>query len=356
MTSLLQLPSPTQTFHLERGARVWLSDARLQILKARVEARNEPNFGAFLEIQAAADDNLNRSSSAPRHWYIPAFYENRIGHRNAKDALANDANGAYELALMARLTEREIYAQSAVRFIADWIETVETLSFEDDSTLSFCYHFPAFIFAADLLRDSPLWTDSHEARFCEFLREKALPLSTMERPNNWGNWGMVLVMATAVFLGDTALFQSAIERWKDFIATQIADEGHLPHEVTRNNGVGETGLWYSHFTLMPQTLAAEIAMQSGVDLFDYVSPNGHTLQKAFETLVPWTCAPSTFPFYTGADPKGQSGTQYISYWEILAARWPHPDAQKLLMILRPLSGGHCAPHLTFTHGEIAPNL
>ncbi len=152
-------------------------------------------------------------------------------------------------------------------------------------------------------------------------------------------------------LGDRALFGAGVARWRDFIETQIAPDGHLPREVTRNNGRGEAGLWYSHFTLLPQTIAAEIARVNGVDLYDYRSLSGRTLRAAFERIAAWTRRPATFPYFH-EDPALLVGRTYISYFEVLNARWPHPDATALLAELRPLSADHCAPALTFTHGDL----
>ena len=158
------------------------------------------------------------------------------------------------------------------------------------------------------------------------------------------------IAAVGAYLDDDTLLACAAERWKEFVATQIAEDGHLTHEVGRNHGTGDHGLWYSHFSLMPQTLAGEILRLRGVDLFDYVAPNGRTLRMAYERLAPWARRPETFPYYHG-DPARLGGARYVSYYEILHARWPHPDARAMLEALRPLTATHSAPHLTFTHGE-----
>ncbi len=178
-------------------------------------------------------------------------------------------------------------------------------------------------------------------------------MNTMNRDNNWGNWGLVLVMASAAYLREETLFNQGIARWKEFIERQIADDGHLPHEVTRSEGM--RGIWYSHFALMPQTLAAEIAYVNGIDLYEYSSPSAHTLRQAFERIVPWTHHPETFPYCKG-NPNELTGTAYISYFEILNARWPNIEASEMLRELRPLSAEHCAPHLTLTHGEPIPEI
>lgn len=329
---------------------VFLTDARIDELRRRVEGRVEPTYTAWRALAAEAAAHLDATPHAPEVWYVPGFYRDADGHRAAKLGLQTDANAAYVLALHHRIAGDPRSAAAAVRLIRAWATRVRRMRTEDDSKLSFSYHFPALVFAADLLRDSPAFPADDRAAFRAFVREKALPMNTMDVHNNWGNWGLVLVLASAAHLGDEALFERGVARWKHFVEEQIAPDGHLPHEVGRNNGLGERGLWYSHFTLMPQTLAAEIARVQGVSLYDYRSPGGRTLRLAFERLAPWTLRPDTFPYYRG-EPGGQLGTDYVGYFEILNALWPNAAATELLRRSRPLSATHSAPHLTFTHGE-----
>ena len=176
----------------------------------------------------------------------------------------------------------------------------------------------------------------------------ALKLTTIKSKNNWGNWGLLFSISASVYLKDRELFDACTERWKEFIERQIADDGHLHHEVNRNEG--RSGIWYTHFSLMPQTLAAEVAHVNGVDLFDYVSPSGRTLRSAYERAAGWSLHPETFPYFEG-DPQKLGGANYVSYFEILNARWPDESATALLKKLRPLTANHSAPLLTLTHGE-----
>jgi hypothetical protein len=178
-------------------------------------------------------------------------------------------------------------------------------------------------------------------------------MNTMERANNWGNWGLLLHLSCAAYLDDFTLFQKGVERWKQLIDSQIAEDGHLIHEVKRagSGREGDYGIWYSHFSLMPQTIAAEIARVNGLDLYDYQSPNGHSLRKAYEWLAQFAGEPQRFPYLQGGDASRLVGVNYVSYWEILNNRWPNSDAAYLIGRLRPLTADHSAPFLTFTHGE-----
>lgn len=337
-------PAAERTF----GDGVFLSQARLATLRARI-AGTQPTAAAWLRVQGAAQRALTMPPHAPATWYVPPFYDDQAGHRAAKQGLQDDANGAYALALAYAMTGDRRYSAQAVRLIDAWSTRVQRMSRADDSTLSFSYHFPPFIFAADLLRACPDFTAAAQARFRAFVRDKALPQNTMQSANNWGNWGLTLVLASASYLGDRALFDRGVARWKVFIEQQIAADGHLPHEVHRNGG--SAGIWYTHFTLLPQTIAAEIARVNGVDLYDYRAPNGRSLRLAFDRVAGWTAAPATFPYWTG-DPRQLHSLDYASYYEILDRHWPNPAAASMIRAKRPMSAVHGAPFLTFTHGDL----
>ncbi len=331
---------------------VFLSPERLQALKTRLAQQAEPTWTAFQRLQQEAEAACQRQPSVPENWYVPGYYRDAAGHRRSKNALADDANSAYTLALCYRMTEDEKYARAAARLVEAWATGLKRLWPFEDSQLSFSYHFPAMILAEDLLQGTPVWSAAQRQAFRDFVRHKALAMNTLRRANNWGNWGLVLIMASAACLGATALFERGIRRWREFIERQVAADGHLIHEVGRNDGQGDHGIWYSHFSLMPQTLAAEIARVNGVDLYDYVSPSGRTLRQAFERLAPWANDPTSFPYYKGADPTRQETTDYIGYFEILNTHWPNATAGAMLARLRPLSATHSSPHLTFTHGNL----
>jgi hypothetical protein len=169
------------------------------------------------------------------------------------------------------------------------------------------------------------------------------------RGNNWGNGGLVLVLACARCLNDDDLLDQGEQRWKQLLVRQVDQQGHLQHEVRR--GGGRQGIWYSHFSLLPQTIAAEILRVADRDLYAWRSPGGHTLRQAFEPLAGWSRDPSSFPYWDD-DPQRLTGATYFSYFEILNAHWPNEDAAALLRGARPLTARHSAPVLTFTHGKL----
>lgn len=318
-------------------------------LQARVQSRTEPTFAAFVKLKEIADREVRRQPSVPSEWYVPGYYRDTKGHLEAKATLQNDANAAYRLALCYRIAGELECAAAAVRIINAWATQLKTFNRSDDSMLSFSYHFPALIFAADLLRGAPCWPAQEQLEFEKFLRQSALPMSSMDAPNNWGNWGMLLSISIAAYLKDRELFDRCVERWKQFVEEQIDETGELKHEVTRNQG--KSGIWYSNFSLMPQTLSAEIARVNGVDLYEYRSKSGRTIRQAFEKVAGWCLRPETFPHYKG-DARDLYGADYMSYFEILNAHWPNKNAAELLNRKRPMTAHHGAPALTLTHGHL----
>ncbi len=336
----------------ERFSSVFISDSRIKTLKEVISEKREPAYSAFQALRQCAEDNLARKPNVSENWYVPAYYQDEEGHYKAKNGLRDDANAAYALALCFRITGEKKYARSAVRIIDAWTSGIKTMSRRDDSALSFSYHFPVLIFAADLLRDEGVWGKRQQERFKAFLRNDALPMNTMARTNNWGNWGLVLAVSCAVYLGDEELFNECADRWKYFVAHQIAGDGTLPMEVKRSGG--RQGIGYSHFCLMAQTVAAEILRINGRNLYDYESELGGSLKKAFERIAGWTIRPDTFPHWEG-DPSELKGVRYFSYFEVLNTRWTNRDASKSLDQARPMTANHAAPFLTFTHGQAVSN-
>ncbi len=327
---------------------VFISDARIKALKTAVDDKSEPQYSAFLALEKEADANINHTPSPPSIWYVPGYYRDAEGHRTAKEGLQNDANLSYTFALCYRITGDKKYAESAMRIINAWASQVDSMSRADDSLLSFSYHFPPMVFAADLLRNTRVWPESQQKVFSIFLRDNAYDMNTMHRKNNWGNWGIVLAASCAAYLEDTEKLLTCANRWKYFIESQIDEDGVLPHEIHRNNG--RSGVWYSHFSLMPQTLAAEILYNNGYDLYEYVSPNNRSLKLAYTgPLAEWSANPASFPYWDG-DPSLISGYNYYSYFEILNRHWQNETVIKLLKENRPLTARHSAPHLTLTHG------
>ncbi|MDP9814786.1 alginate lyase family protein [Spirilliplanes yamanashiensis] len=333
----------------EFGSAVFLTNSRIAALKERVAAGTQPTRAGWNALLAAADKDLDREPTVPGTWLVPWYYDDPAGHNAMLGMLRGQANAAYRLALVHRITGDERYAAAAARQITTWIDGVRTYSTAEDSTLAFSNSFPLMTFAAHLLRSSPSFPAATQEAFAQFLRTRALGMSTMSHQNNWGNWGLVLEVSTAAYLGDRMLFDRAATRWKQFVEQQIAADGHLPLEVHRADGL--SGILYSNFALHPQTLAAEIMRANGLDLYDYRAPNGRTLRLAFDRIAGWVHDPATYPYRK--DPAATPNYMYnVGYWEVLHMRWPNPAAGAVLASRRPVKDDPMSIGMTFTHGGL----
>ncbi|QMU97282.1 alginate lyase family protein [Microbacterium esteraromaticum] len=354
----------------ERGV-VLNSDERIAAVTRRIQTDVEPQASAFDRLLDETADDLARTPNAPETFFVPFFYNNPDAHRAARDGLQNDANAAYRLALAYRITGDAAYGSHAASFIDAWTSTLECVRTSEDSALAFSYHFPAFVYAAELLRGTSAWTTEAEARFAGFVRETAIPVaeSIMHRENNWGSWALETKTAGAAYLADESLIQAAGERAFQLLEHQIDANGHLPEEVGRNNGVGDYGIWYTHFSLLPLMLVAETLEPHGYDLHSYVNANGAGLADAVAEVSGWVADPSTFEYYSG-DVAGLANVRTIdylraagirahsmSYFELGANHYPSAQLDALLAEEGPMTTIHSAPFLSLTHGSMAtPDL
>ena len=346
---------------------VYLSDARIETLKLRVAGRVEPNYSAWLLVKKAADDALIASEPVvPEHYFSFSPYKDPLKHEENKksNTYARDCHAVFRLALASRITGDEKYAQGAVKLLNAWATRLKAIDAKQQNTsLSISAGMPDFIIAADLLKNSPSFTPTDQESFRGFIRKVVVGSDSaglcMKRTNNWANFGTLLAMTAGVYLEDHDLFNRGVARWKALVDSQMTDDGTLKEEVNRPGAgdlakvPGAMGLWYSHFSLFPATLAAEVARVNGVDLYEYVSPGHKSLRLAYEKLVPWVKNPASFPYYKGSgDPNKLTGIFHFPYYEMLTPRWPNQDAIALLKAHRPIRTNHCIPDETFTHGDL----
>ena len=347
------------------GTGMLISDARIKAIKERIDHGTEPTASAYQQCKEVADLNLHRPCQAPEVWYVPLRYVDNEAHQKAKKCLHDDANIAFKLALVYRITGDEKYAAAAALLINGWATTVKTFKTEDDSKISLGYHIPALIFAADMIRNSPSFPQADQDRFGAFLRDKALPLNLMfdklDQPIqgvsilNGADWGLLFYLSTALYLHDEKRVQIALDHYKDFIGNQITPDGILPGEITRNNSTGDAGYWYINFALMPLTIATELFRLHGVDLYDYVSPSGSSLHKAYDKIAALMENPDDYPFgtvYKGKAPHSLDGTFYAGYMEILNTRWPNDEVTTVLKAKRPWDPDHSLPVTTLLYGDL----
>jgi hypothetical protein len=336
------------------GSAVMITPQKVAELKALIARRVEPNYTAWKQLLAEADRDLDAAPEAPKVWHVPNAYEDPAGHYSARVRLQRDANRVYAMGLAYAITGQEKYAAEAARIMDAWTR-VSGFSTRDDSPLAFCVHFPAMIFGADLIDHSHSSPAPLDAEFTGLIRRTLPLLSTAyTNTNNWGSWGLLLEVSSAAYLKDRLLYDKAVARYQAIQTRAIDSNGVLVQEVRREDGGqgdGSSGLWYANFTLMPMTYAAEVFRVNGTDVYNYVSSNGGSLEKAWSKVSYWSAYPRAFPYET--DGKTSPFSPLLAgYFEILNDIWPNSSAKKVLLENRPTEGRHSLVGVTLTHGDL----
>jgi len=264
-------------------------------------------------------DRHDYLSQAPYWWPNPAGdangcpYVQRDGQRNpAADAITDHGErglawtAVYDLALAWYYTGDVRYAQRAELVVRTWFLNPSTRM---NPNLQFAQIIPCpgqphtgvgiiesseqlgqVIDAAAVLDSgAPGWTAADQAGMRAWLSKFQTWLSTSpdgqheaSARNNHGSFFDAQAAAIAVYLGQadvaTAIVQAAQTKR---IAVQIGADGSQPLEMAR------TRPWhYSNFNLQALCRLAATGQHVGVDLWAYQAPNGGSMKKAVDFLLP----------------------------------------------------------------------
>jgi hypothetical protein len=202
------------------------------------------------------------------------------------------------------LTEEERFAEYAINLIKVWFVDNETkmnpnfnygqsipgLSDGRSVGIIEARKFIEIINAITLLQNSEHWNDFIDEKikiwfenYFTWLLESDLGREESNAPNNHGTWYDVQTASIALFVGRENIARNIIEESKTKrINNHIDEDGKQPAELVRTNSLG-----YSAFNLEALFTLAQIGNYLEIDLWSYESPNGASLKKAFDFLVPF---------------------------------------------------------------------
>jgi Alginate lyase len=245
---------------------------------------------------------------------------------NAKDAqaeaLAQDSRMAYRAGLCFALSKDDRYALHVQRIVDAWAQKLTKIP-NAQGVADINFNMPYMVFAVSFAAETGHWD---QVPFRSFLTHVVAPLSRADKPNNHGNWGVLLNASIAAYLGDEVQLKTAHTRWNELMQSQISADGTMPLEICRSDSSdhcggphkGVNGIAYTNFALLPATLAAEIFYPN--DKMIYQSAGGAKLKLAYEKAVAWTVSPETFPFYDSNNGK-LNGVEKCGYFAVLAKRF-----------------------------------
>lgn len=294
-------------------------------------ARLRAAAARWAALRTSCEKNLDYSPQPVADFAPPPHYVDPKGEARIAGSLEADGNVAYQQALCYTLSDDLRYAHAGERILDAWAVGVHRIA-QGQGVADFNFMFPRYALAASMLRRDKGWNDT---AFRAFLRTQVLPLSVAARPNNFGNWGVFLESSSALYLQDRALMQRAANRWRALMAAQVAPDGSLPGETCRSDTTdycggpdkGIRGIAYTHYTLLPTTLAAEIFRNAGIDV--YAEPSGRKLAAAYARAAAWTQHPETFPYYASNGGRLQ-GVRTAAYFQVLQHRAPNADGAEAI--------------------------
>ncbi|KAK9768474.1 hypothetical protein K7432_000885 [Basidiobolus ranarum] len=149
------------------------------------------------------------------------------------------------------------------------------------------------------LQSSRFWLPSDSEGFKNWLLAYVSWLDSSEHgllermsQNNHATYFDCQYMSIAIFLNRKDLaIKVAQNATLARIASQIALDGSQPHETAR-----AASWFYSVFNLNGLVLLASLASRVGVDLWHYETPDGRSIRKAIDYLLPYARNPRSWPY------------------------------------------------------------
>lgn len=256
------------------------------------------------------------------------------------NALCRDV---YILGLARFFTGEEKYAEHAAKLLNTWFLDAETRM---NPNLNFGQAIPGrtegrgigiidthnlakLLDGIQLLKNTPALKPEVYAgiqawyrEFLQWMRTSPIGLDEADEHNNHGTWYDVQTVAMALFTAQPELAKTILrEQTEKRIESQLKEDGSQPHELAR------TLSWnYSQMNLKGFFELALLAENVGVDLWNYTSPGGKSLKKAFAWMLPYAEGRETWQ-HKQIKPMQNNG--YLALAVVAEKKYPGLDLQPL---------------------------
>lgn len=304
-------------------------------------------------------DRHDYMSLAPYYWPDPKSmtgmpYIRHDGKVNpeSRDPQANDGprvklmgNSIETLALAFCFTTNEAYAAHAAGLARAWFITPSTrmnphLQFaqavpgENDGRSTGIIEARSIAQAADalgLLAGSKSWTaadqkalDAWLDTFLGWLLTSKAGQDEHAARNNHGTIFDVQTARLALHLGHNDLARRILEEAKrQRIAVQIEPDGRQPLELARTASFS-----YSRFNLEALTELATLGEHAGVDLWHFGTPDGRSIRRALEFMLPYLKNPAAkWPF---EQIKDRHDAEFLPVLRAASLAYDAPEWEKII--------------------------
>jgi hypothetical protein len=152
--------------------------------------------------------------------------------------------------------------------------------------------------AVGLLAGSQAWSAADQAglhdwfaKYLDWMRTSDNGKAEAAAKNNHGTYYDAQVATFALFVGDSSFAKQVLSTARTKrIGVQISADGKQPLELVRTKSLG-----YSTMNLSGLFELARLGDQAGVDLWTYQSPDGGSIRKALDYLVPYVAGDKKWP-------------------------------------------------------------
>jgi len=116
-------------------------------------------------------------------------------------------------------------------------------------------------------------------------------------------------MGVSLYLGLNDFAKSYCDRLKTLrIDYQFESDGKQPEELVRTKALG-----YSYFNLEATSIFATYAWNLGIDYWNYTSPNGGSIKKGIDYLIPFTSGEKKWEYKQIAPLEPNSAVTVLIY-------------------------------------------
>jgi hypothetical protein len=218
--------------------------------------------------------------------------------------LGNLVKAVESLSLTYYITDETKYSEKAAQLLRVWFLDESTKMNPNMNYSQFIpgksegrgtgiidtHGFPIIIDALGLIESSKSWTKEDDSKiklwfsqYLDWLINSKNGKDESDAKNNHGSWYDAQIVSIALFLDKIDLAKKYLEDVKTKrISVQIKADGQQPLELERT-----TSWSYSVFNLEALIKLAILGEKVGVDLCNYESPEGGSIRKALDFILPF---------------------------------------------------------------------